>query len=142
MNGSSKRDARKATVAEKQRQALELRRSGYTYEMIARALGYSDRSLAARAVKSALKEIIREPAEEVLQLELGRLDGMLRGILDAAETGDVQAIDRALKIMDRRAKYLGLDAPTKVQDVSMTPEQAAQRYRELTGHEWKGSGDE
>lgn len=33
---------------------------------------------------------------------------------EAVEGGDLKAVDRILKIMERRAKLLGLDAPTKV----------------------------
>jgi hypothetical protein len=38
---------------------------------------------------------------------------MSKGISTPAEKGDPKLIDTMLKIMDRRAHYLGLDAPTK-----------------------------
>lgn len=98
-----------------QRKALELRKAGATHDQIAEQLGVANRSVAWKLVRSAIVEIVREPAEEVLQIELARLDAMLLGCWTKAKSGDPHAIDRALRIMDRRAKYLGLDAPTRTE---------------------------
>ena len=111
MANSAKRDRAKANVAERQRKALELRKAGATYEQIASQLSYADRSGAAAAVKAGIKAIIAEPAQEVLALELQRLDAMLLGLWTKAKSGDVAAVDRALRIMERRANFLGIDAP-------------------------------
>ena len=110
-----------------------------SYEAIAKQLGVSDKSTVGQRVQAALREIIREPAEAVLKMELERLDVLLSGLWEQAADGDLQALDRALKIQDRRAKYLGLDAPTKTQDVTisaLSPEEKRARWKELTGHEW------
>ena len=113
MSNSAKRDAREATINERRREALELRKAGASYEQIAKKLDYADKSNARRDIAEAIKDIIREPAEEVLALELGRLDAMFLGCFGKAKSGDAAAIDRAIRIMDRRAKYLGLDAPVE-----------------------------
>lgn len=131
-----KRDLSKATVHAESAKALELRLTGMSYRAIAEALGVSDHSTIAQRVQIALKEIIREPAENVLKMELERLDKMLLGMWKKAAAGDLQALDRALKIQDRRARYLGLDAPTKTQEVpvaSLTDEQLKAKWKELTG---------
>lgn len=136
---SVKRDLSKATVKEHQRRALELRLTGMSHRAIAEALGVSDHTTIGKRVNTALKEITREPAEAVRNMELERLDRMLVAIWDKVSDGDVQALDRALKIQDRRAKYLGLDAPTKTQDVTisaLSPEEKRARWKELTGHDW------
>lgn len=133
------RDLSKATVKEHQRRALELRLTGMSHRAIADALGVSDHTTIGKRVNTALKEITREPAEAVRDMELERLDRMLVAIWDKVADGDVTALDRALKIQDRRAKYLGLDAPTKTQDVTisaLSPEEKRARWKELTGHEW------
>ena len=54
-----------------------------------------------------------KPAKEVLKLELERLDAILLSIWKAISQGHLGAIDRAIKIMERRTRYLGLDAPVK-----------------------------
>lgn len=105
---------RELEANEKQRQALELRKGGVSYAAIATRLGYRGASGAWHAVRAALRKTLQEPADELRQLELERLDGMLLGIAPQVSRGNFGAIDRALKIMERRARLLGLDAPVKV----------------------------
>ena len=52
-------------------------------------------------------------SDELLALELSRLDGLLAKVYPMAAQGDLQAVDRVLKICERRARLLGLDAPTR-----------------------------
>lgn len=135
MNTSHK-DSRLANAADKWAKALELRKSGHTYEHIAAAVGYASKGAARDAVMRGIKEIVREPAEEVLALELARLDDMLIRALELARAGDPQAIDAVLKIMNRRSKYLGMDSPEKIIQVdgaASTPAQARQIMKELFG---------
>ncbi len=100
-------------VQGRQLQALELRKAGVSYEAIASRLGYRDRSGAYRAVTAALKLTLREPAEELRTLELERLDAMLLALWRRVQAGDEKAVDRVLRIMERRARLLGLDAPLR-----------------------------
>ncbi len=90
-------------------QALELRKAGCTYQQIKAQLGYHHTSSAQAAVTAALKYMLKEPTDEVRAMEAARLDSLLMAVWPAAVKGDHQAIDRALKIMDRRARLLGLD---------------------------------
>ncbi len=116
--GESATSARRiAAVEVKQLQALEYRKMGYTYAQIAEALQYKTAQGAYLAIRSALTRIIREPAEEVLQIEIERLDSMFSKPYQAACSGDLMAINSCLAIMARKAKLLGLDAPVK-QEVS------------------------
>jgi hypothetical protein len=101
-------------VAEKWGKALALRRAGATFAQIARQVGYAEEGAAHKAVMSAIKATLREPAEEVRTLEVERLDRLMLGVWQRAIDGKSEAIDRVLKIMDRRARLLGLDAPRKL----------------------------
>jgi hypothetical protein len=101
-------------TADRQRQALELRRDGLTFDGIAHQLGLADRSMARKYVQAALDRTLREPAEEVRDLELRRLDHWLLRLSELIEQGDLKAIDRALKITELRARLLGLFAPVQV----------------------------
>ena len=56
-----------------------------------------------------------ELSEGVVDLEVERLDVMLLAIWQDVRSGDTQAINTALRIMERRARLMGLDAPTKDQ---------------------------
>ncbi len=98
---------------EKQMQALELRKAGVSYVRIAEVLGYASGSGAHKAVASALKKTLQEPADDLRTLEIERLDAMLSAIWASVKQGQYGAIDRAIKIMERKAKLLGMDAPTK-----------------------------
>ena len=111
-------DQKAIEVNERQRQAIELRKAGAGFEEIARQLGYKDASGAYRAVKTALRKTIQQPADELRALEAARLDAMLLGIYADARKGNVAKIDRVLKIMARRADLFGLDAPKKTEDVT------------------------
>lgn len=95
---------------ERQQQALELRKTGASYEEIAAKLGYHGKSGACKLVKSALRSMIQEPAKNVARLENIRLDALQSAIWNAAVSGDLAAFDRVLRIMERRAALQGLDA--------------------------------
>ena len=107
----SKNSKQMAQARAKDREALELRKAGATYHQIAEKLGISvsGAGLCVSRAMEALRLEVKEAAEQVLELELDRLDSMLLGLWDKARRGDTAAIDRVLKIQDRRAKYLGLD---------------------------------
>ena len=112
--GRPKATAKTMAVAlSRERQALELRMAGKGYQAIGDALGITAPG-AADAVRRAIAKLeaeTAEKAEEVRRLELDRLDAMLEGLWEKAKDGDPQAIDRVLRIQERRAKYLGIDAP-------------------------------
>lgn len=100
---------------ERRRIALELRKAGATFEQIGKSLGIRKQS-AHELVAKALKEAETKTAETAAQvkaLELMRLDDLLKGLWPAASKGNPQSVEKALKVMERRAKLLGLDAPTK-----------------------------
>lgn len=98
---------------EKAVQALALRKTGATYEQIAQALGYASRGAAHRAVQRLLKAHEVEEVDALRKLEDSRLDEMLFAIYKAARGGDLGAIDRILRIAERRARLWGLDMPVK-----------------------------
>lgn len=117
-----------------QLKALELRKAGIPYQRIAESLGYKDASGAWRAVKAALKKTLQEPADELRQIEIERLDAMLSSIWASVKQGQYGAIDRAIKIMERKAKLLGMDAPTKT-DVTSGGEKIQSPYAGLSDEE-------
>ena len=104
-----------ARSAERREQALQLRMGGMSYYYIGQELGVS-KSTAYLDVQKAIKEIQERYAEDALTvrtMEIKRLDIMMIGLWEKASSGDNVSIDRVIKIMDRKAKLLGLDAPVK-----------------------------
>ncbi len=97
-------------------EAVTLRRSGLTYREIAVQTGYwTDESGARHAVSRLLARQETEGVAELRAIECERLDALQRAVWDAAIGGDVDAVKAALQVIDRRAKLLGLNAPTRVQ---------------------------
>jgi hypothetical protein len=103
-------DARK-----REAKVFELRIQGYTFEQIASEVGYQGTSGAWQAYRRARESMIFESVEEARQLELLRLDEMMFALWDRAIGGDLPSASCVLKIMDRRAKLLGLDKPEKIE---------------------------
>ena len=107
----SKSSPRRIGAKEKQRLALELRKTGATFETIAKQLGYAGRQGAEKAVAAALRRITEKPAQELKKLDIERLDGYLLALSTRIKVGDTFAINTALAVLGRRAKLLGLDMP-------------------------------
>ena len=142
--------ARTLGHAERDRKAVQLRSRGQAYQQISDELGYGNLSNARRAVKKTLDGIVVEGRDEAIKLQLDELDMMQRAVFEVLEAkhyvvsdgrivyvgekGDpdrrellddgpvLQAVDRLLKIADRRAKLLGLDAPKRVEVSDTTPD--------------------
>ena len=105
-------------VREKGRQAITLRMSGATIKQIADKLGYASESGAYKAIMRELEQTTQdmgESTEAVRQLEIKRLDQMQLAVWNQARGGDQQSINTALRIQERRASLLGLDAPKQIE---------------------------
>ena len=98
----------------KGQQAIKLRMVGLTIDAIATQLGYASPSSAYKAIMRELEATAKdmsESVEAVRQIELRRLDQMQVPIWTSVLSGDQQSIATALRIAERRASLLGLDAP-------------------------------
>lgn len=97
------------------RLALQLRIGGATYEQIGVQLKLST-STAHVLVVEALDELASktvENAEQLRALELSRLDDMLAALNTRKDGNSPRAIDTKIRIMERRAKLMGIDAPSE-----------------------------
>lgn len=122
-----------AVIAERQLRVAELRKAGYSYRQIGKAVGV-DASTAMRDMHAVMSEVIaqrQEIGEEYRELELERLDALFAGLWPKVREGDAYAIDIARKVSESRRKLLGLDAPTKVAPTTPDGEQAFD-YRKLS----------
>ena len=125
----SRTSPRRLAVVEKQRQALELRKAGVTFQEIADALGYATAQGALLAVESGLRKTLQQPADELRKIDLERLETMLRQVwpfviaptvkampigggvaMQVWDDAKFHATGTVLTILARRAKLLGLDA--------------------------------
>ena len=106
------------------RRAHELRLGGMSWWAIAEELKISEGQ-----ARKAVSELIAEAADtvdyyekrEALAVELSRLDALQSAVWADAMDGKVAAVQAALAIMDRRAKWLGFAEPeTQTNVVSST----------------------
>lgn len=151
--GGDGRFTRTVRGAQRDAEAATMRARGATYQQIADALGYADRRTAYRAVEKVLTETVTEPSEELRSLELARLDAILAKAWSVMEAEHVTvshgkiirgadgqplrddgpvlaAIDRILKVSERRARLVGLDAPNRTELITL--DQIDSEIRRLT----------
>lgn len=100
---------------ERSRRAVELRKAGASFEVIAQTLGYASPSGAHAAVKRAMDRALQEPVAELRQLQYERYNHMLMLKWPQVQQGDDQAFRTALDIMDRQNRLMGADAPQRIE---------------------------
>lgn len=120
MPGATK--AQRAATAERRSKAIAMKLAGATYEQIATALKYAGRGAACtdvhRALEQSLAEVHRDG--EVLRHELVlQLEQVKRAMWPAMLKGDTKAAGEVIRAIDRIAKLMGADAPTRVEVVTM-----------------------
>jgi predicted transcriptional regulator len=145
----------KAEIAARRARALQLRQAGATYSQIGQQLGVSE-SRACRIVQDGLDQAIRESAPQVRRLELARLDQLwvealkvLRRKHTMVSNGQVvrlhkdgepleddgpvlNAIHTLLRIQERRARLLGLDAPAQARVTVLSEDAVDAEIRRLS----------
>jgi hypothetical protein len=149
MGNSAKRDAKVMKDRERERDACQLRKAGFSFADIAKRIGVADRSVAYNIVKRAMASIPVEAVEELRAHEMERLDDATRAIWMRVAKGDHDAINVYLRISDRRCALLGLDRVRETKgevDVTLnggpTPAGAAALMRELFGGVSRNAADD
>lgn len=132
--------------AERDAEVARLRSAGFSFKQIAERVGYANQSSAYKAYKRALAAVPVEAVQELRATSLARLDLATRRVLEVlyrnhlhvAASGRVAvhpatgemltddgpllaAVDRLVKLEERRARLLGLDSPARV-DMTISDE--------------------
>jgi hypothetical protein len=115
--------------------ALELRVQGHTWAEVAKLAGYPTATGAFKAAQALLDAHVTQDIDSYRKLEDMRLDTLLRSIwrmctgyteestddngdkCEVTHDPDLFAVDRAIRIADRRAKLLGLDIKPDKDDI-------------------------
>lgn len=106
---------REIASAQRKGEALSLRKHGFDYRTIGQTLDPKcSAQNAHKLVMTALRELVPDQAEEVRDMMGAQLDDLLTGVWEKALKGDTFSIADAIKIMDRKAKLFGADAPARV----------------------------
>lgn len=121
-NVNPARAIRTAQLTEQQIKAMRLFIAGATYEQIAKAAGYANRSNAHASIKAALTKRAAERddlADVALTIQLERLEGLVRThypiAIDRNHKDNARSAGIVLQAMDRTAKFLGLDQPQRTE---------------------------
>ncbi len=136
-------------IPESQRQlrtleAVKLRCAGKSYREIGAALGVDQHTAWDDVWRhwGQLRKIAVEKLEEARARDLVMLDRMLARLFEVVDkAGDeqdlnaIKAATAAVKLMERRAKLMGSDAPTKVQEVSGDEVDKMTPAEKLAAHE-------
>lgn len=122
--------AQKVTAIEHQARVLEYRKLGLSFEKIAETMldpdtgerVYADKTGAWKAYQSAIRRTVTGPATEERDLDLLRIDELWRvwypramgvdPLTQQMVAPDVRALRECGKLLVRRARMLGYDAPT------------------------------
>ena len=103
-------------------EAVKLRSTGMTLEQIGNELGVST-SMAFKYIQTALEDLALKQFEETQEyraLQMLRLEGLLSIAWKYAEQGDLNAIDKAIKITDQLSKLMNLYAPIKIAQTNLS----------------------
>jgi DNA-binding CsgD family transcriptional regulator len=111
MANGRKTDQQRLTAQERRIKVLSLRKAGVSFRAIAETLGCSIATVHGdvQHVYAELNAQQQAEAQELRTLEAARLDDLQAGCWSRARNGDLKAIQTALRIMERRARLLGLD---------------------------------
>lgn len=118
----------------KEAEVVKYRRGGLTWDMIAEKVGYAHGSGAREAYMRAAARLVADDVEAIRQLETERLDLAQSAIWGKVLQGDNPSIANLLRIMERRAKLLGLDQPTRIQAevIQYDPSNISEYLQQLT----------
>src|SRR6202022_3617223 len=109
--GAMRKSSSKAVAcAERHREWIDLKRQGHTECEIARRSGVSQQAVS-KAVLKYVRNLPALAADDLRRLEAERLDALSAALAPAIAKGDPRSIEAAVRISERRAKLLGLDAP-------------------------------
>lgn len=105
-----------AQRAERQAKALQMRLKGHTLKRIAEEVGVS-----VNAVWLWCKQYVDQCAEEckadawkIIERDWEITETLIDGLLADAADGKPDAVNSMIKLLERRSKYRGLDAATKL----------------------------
>ena len=121
--GHSKTSQATVQGAVRRKDILGLRLKGFSTAQIAEKL-HCGQSTVKRQLMKALDALAAETQEMAAYeryVDLASTDRLLPDLMDQAESGDLDAVDRLEKLLRRRAAMLGYDMPTKIERTDEPP---------------------
>jgi hypothetical protein len=122
-------------IQRRRAQVAALRLAGVrSADEIQRALADQGTRVGIRTIKydlAAAESYWRDAAAKSIEVEravdVARIERLIRSLWSDATSGRWQAVDRVLKLLERKSALLGLDAPRSI-DVTARIREEAERY--------------
>lgn len=111
-------------------QAFKLVTEGHSYRSAGAIMGVSHETVRNRVTEYA-DRLVLPLAEEWRKREVEQLTYMLDRLQAKIEAGNEAAIATAIRVMERKHKLLGLDAPVQVQHTVVEVTQADLEFAEV-----------
>ncbi|WP_327415412.1 hypothetical protein [Streptomyces sp. NBC_01233] len=125
--------AKRAEVAERRKNAIQMVLAGLDYETIAERLGYASRGAAhtdvTRALTANLADLKKE-AGTLREVQARRYQRLLAAVWPKALKGDLKAVETAARLTDRVVKLYGLAEPDRL-DLDVTGQVTAEDLMEI-----------
>lgn len=121
---------------------LDLLARGQSIESIADARN-SPRARVERILRAELKAISIRLARDYAKLQIARLELMVGRLIEKAGDGDLAAIDRVLKILDRLDRYHGFAKlpPASAQSPDQAYEALMKKLADMTARRERANKD-
>lgn len=109
-------------------ECVQMRLKSYDWDTIVEKLGYASRGHAHDRFIAMIKEYPREDVETMRDQEIDRLDVVANELMKEIEAGNnvVRAAEVLIKLMERRARLLGLDKPER-KEINVVTEDAVDK---------------
>ena len=111
----------KALAQWRKARAVELAINGASYGAIAVEVGYTHRGTAYKAVHKALTERVTVGVDQWRRLEFDRLDALQAALWPQAMAGDTAAAGVVLRIIEQRARVLGIGSGSPTESGTRLP---------------------
>lgn len=109
--------ATEMTQVERRAAVVELAKTGQPYRAIAKQLGIGSPGTVAKDIAAWAAETkpSTEASEELRKLQLEEINGLAVKLWAKLDGDDyLSVVDRLVKLMERKARLMGLDMPTQV----------------------------
>jgi hypothetical protein len=100
--------ARQIKLRERRSAVLNYRLQGHSCARIAKHFGCAPSTIHDDILRAMHEMIPVETAQQVLRLELQRLDELQSAVMSRAADGDIEAIETCLRIQNQRCRLMGL----------------------------------
>jgi DNA-binding CsgD family transcriptional regulator len=112
---SPKACAKELQIEQRREKAAELRLAGHSIREIARALDVGIATIHSdiEAVLERTRDASGDAIEKDRRLSLARIDVAIKGLWESVKTGNHDSVRELVRLEQRRAKLLGLDAADK-----------------------------